>query len=199
MGVLPNIGPEGSSFPLCGTPSLRVAASAEGVPSARRSSGTVLEVEVENVAGRRVGVQSVRLGFVYQNALAEALFGRGAPELGVRELSGGPPLPAELDAGESLSWSAGLDQLAGELERRPLTLAPHSVLADPGGAEEEILRGQRPGRAALAVRNALSAWSRRRPAVVVRDERGALHKAEVRWRPPGGGPPDPPVPRPGRV
>lgn len=104
-----------------------------------------------------------------------------------------------LGAGETVSWTAGLGQLARKFEQRSLTLAPNSVLADPGGTEEEIAHGERPGRLAVAFRNALSAWSARRPAVVVRDARGVLYKAKVRWQPPGGGPSDPRVSRPGRA
>jgi len=192
MRLLPNVGPLDSSFPLFGTPSLRVVARGKGVPTAR--NGAVLTVEVTNLASRPVGVASVHVGYRYTNAFSEALFGRRTPELELRELSGRTPLPATLGVGESVAWTASLQQLAADVQERRLTLGPHSPYLDPRRIEAEILSGDRRGRATVACRNVLSAWSYRRLAIVVRDDRGTLHKAKVRWQPPGGAPPNPLIP-----
>ncbi len=188
MGLLPNLGPLDSSFPLFGTPRLRVVAHGKGVPAARNNA--VLTIEVTNLASRPVGVASIHVGYRYTNALSEAFFGRRAPELELRELSGRTSLPATLGAGESVAWIASLEQLAVEAQERRLTLGPHSPYLDRRQLEAEILSGDRPESVTVAVRNALSARSYRRLAIVVRDDRGTLHKAKVRWQPPGSGPPN---------
>jgi hypothetical protein len=192
MRLLPNLGPLDSSFPLFGTPRLRVVVRGKGVPAARNDA--VLTIEVTNLSSRPVGVASVHVGYMYTNAVSEAVFGRRAPELELRELSGRTPLPATLSVGESVTWTASLEQLAADVQERRLTLGPHSPYLDRRRFEAEILSGDRTRRATVAVRNAVSAWSYRRLALVVRDDRGTLYKAKVRWQPPGGGPPHTRIP-----
>lgn len=115
MRLLPNIGPLDSTFPLFRTPRLRVVARGEGVPIAR--DDTVLEIEATNLAPRPVGVSSIHVGYRYTNALSEAAVGKRAPELPLHELSGGPSFPATLDPGESVVWTANLEQLTAEARR----------------------------------------------------------------------------------
>lgn len=190
MRLLPNIGPLDSSFPLFGAPRLRVVARGEGVPAAE--SDTVLTIEVTNLASRPTEVTSVHVGYMYMNGLSEAVFGTKAPELPLRELSGQASHPATLGPGESVVWTASLEQLAAEARERRLTLGPHSSWLEPNSLEP-LERGVRFGQVGLAVRSYVSLWSHRRLAVVVRDEWGTIYKAKVRWRPPGGEPPYPRV------
>ena len=154
----------------------------------------MLTIEVTNVSSCPVDVSSVWVGYRYTNALSEAVLGKGAPELSLRRFSQRSPLPATLDVGESIVWTASLEQLAAEARERRLTLGPHSSWLEPNSLEAGLERGIRPGRATVAFRNAASAWTHRRLAVVVRDDRGTAYKAKVRWRPPGGAPPDPRAP-----
>lgn len=192
MGLLPNIGPLDSSFPLFVTPRLRVVARGEGVPIAR--SDTVLELEVTNLAPRPVGVSRVHVGYRYTNALSEVAFGRRALELPLRELSGPACVPVTLDPGESAIWTANLEQVAAEARAKNLTAGPSYAWLEPDSLEpipvREVPLGRIVGRIRLAIRNTVLAWTQRRLAVVVRDEEGALYKTKVRWRPPGGTPPD---------
>ncbi len=141
--MLPNIGPLDSSFPLFGTPRLRVVVRGKGVPAARNDA--VLTIEVTNLTSRPVGVASVHIGYRYTNALSEAFFGRRASELELRELSGRTPLPATLGVSESFAWTASLEQLAADVQERRLTLGPHSPYLDRRRLEAEILSGDRPG------------------------------------------------------
>ena len=192
MGLLPNIGPLDSSFPLFGAPRLRVVARGEGVPIAR--SDTVLDLEVTNVSPGPVGVASVRVGYRYTNALSEAVLGKRAPELPLRELSSGPSVPATLQPGETVVWAANLGQVAEEARARGMTHRLHPLFLEPRSVEEELGRDFRLGRAGVALDNTARAWTHRRLAVVVRDEDGAVYKTKVRWLPPGGAPPDLRVP-----
>ena len=189
--MLPNIGPLDSSFPLFGTPRLRIVARGEGLPAAR--ADTVLTIEATNISSRPVGVPGVHVGYRYTNALSEVVLGRRVPELPLRELSGRPSVPATLAPGESVVWAANLEQLAAEARAKNLTLGPHSSWLEPDSLEPVPGRETRFGRVGVAVRNTVRAWTHRRLAVVVRDEEGALYKTKVRWSPPGGAPPDPRV------
>ena len=192
MGLLPNIGPLDSSFPLFGAPRLRVVARGEGVPVAR--SDTVLEIEATNVSPRPVGVSGLRVGYRYTNALSEVALGKRAPELLLRELSGGPSVPATLEPGETVVWTANLGQLAAEARAKNLTPDSHPLLLEPRSLDPGPGKEARFGRVGVAVDNTVRAWTHRSLAVVVRDGEGALYKTEVRWLPPGGVPPGPRVP-----
>jgi hypothetical protein len=192
MGLLPNIGPLDSSFPLFGTPRLRIVARGEGVPIAR--SDAVLEIEATNLAPRSVGVASIHVGYRYTNALSEAALGKRAPELPLRELFRGPSSPATLAPGESVVWTASLGQLAAEARAKILPPDSHQLFLEPASLEPVPGWDSRFGRFGVAIDNTARAWTHRRLAVVVRDEEGALYKTKVRWLPPGGAPPDPRVP-----
>lgn len=192
MGLLPNIGPLDSSFPLFGAPRLRVVARGEGLPIARRD--TVVTIEATSLSPRPVGVTGVRVGYRYTNALSEVALGKRAPELPLRELSGGPSVPATLEPGETVVWTANLGQLAAEARAKNLTPDSHPLFLEPASLEPVPGREARFGRVGVAVDNTVRAWTHRSLAVVVRDGEGALYKTEVRWLPPGGAPPAPRIP-----
>jgi hypothetical protein len=166
------------------------------MPIAR--SDTVLEIEATNVSPGPVGVSGVRVGYRYTNALSEVALGKRAPEVPLRELSGPARVPATLDPGERVIWTANLEQLAAEARAINLTAGPSYAWLEPDSLEpipgREAALGRVVGRIRLAIRNTVLAWTQRRLAVVVRDEEGALYKTQVRWRPPGGTPPDRRVP-----
>lgn len=108
-------------------------ARGEGVPAAE--SDTVLTIEVTNLASRPTEVTSVHVGYMYMNGLSEAVFGTKAPELPLCVLSGQASHPATLGPGESVVWTASLEQLAAEARERRLTLGPHSSWLEPNSLE----------------------------------------------------------------
>lgn len=149
----------------------------------------MLTVETFNVSARPVDVVGISVGYMYVNALSEAVVGRRAPRSVLYRFAGGPALPATLDVGESAIWTAGLGQIADPVREGRFAPGSHSPYLDVSRFEADYERGIRPGRATLAFRRVISTWTSRRVAVVVADGRGTTYKAKVRWRPPGGLPP----------
>jgi hypothetical protein len=183
----PNIGPLDSAFPLFADARLRVVARGRGTPVAR--TGSAITIEVANTAGETVEIVGVCLGYRYTNPVVEALFGKGAPRLPLRELRGAAYPPFALGAGESATLTANLDQFQVLLGDGRTSLGPHSRFLDP--AREDPDRLARRGRAEALLRNLVAGLSHRRLAAVVEDDRGTVHKAKVRWQAPGGMPPNP--------
>lgn len=176
----PNIGVLDTAFPLFGTARLRVVARGWGVPVGEM--GSFLTIDVTNVAREPVEVAGVHAGFRYTNPLAEAVAGKKAPMLPLRELDGGSPPPRVLGVGETVAWTAGLDQLERPLDEGGSRLAPHLRYLDAN--DIDLARWARRSRLAVAVRNAVARWTHRRLAVVVTDGQGSLYKTKVRWQPP---------------
>lgn len=168
------------SFPLHRRPSLDVTVWGKGVPDAAR--GPVLAIKATNVAGAPVEVTGVDASFIYTSLLAEVVFGSKSVKLPLRELTGEAQLPCALQAGESALWTANIHQLTEELEEKQLTLTPHSRFLDANSIDVERWRGY--GLVAVMVRNRVAMQSSRRLAVAIKDGRGGLHKAKVRWQSP---------------
>ena len=179
--------PVGIAFPLHRRPRLKVVAHGRGLPDASRDP--VLTIEVTNAARVPVGITGVYTSFIHTSFFTEVVFGSRTAQLPLHEFDEGPRPPYVLDIDESVTWKANLRQLRGQLEEKQLTLERHSRYLDLSRIDLERWRSR--GRLAIVIRNRIATTSHRRSAVVVLDDKGGLHKAKVRWQPPGSRPPRP--------
>lgn len=173
--------PLGVSFPLYRHSALRVIVRGKGVP--RVEHGPTLEISALNTSGSSVMVSDVSASVIYSAFPTEILLGSRTARLPLRELEG-PPLSCVLAPGESAVWTADLRQRAEETPQP--NLMPHTPFFEMSDTSAE--RWQRYGRAGTMLRNLLVDLTQRQLAVTLRDERGTIYKAKVRWQPPQGGP-----------
>ena len=162
------------------------------------TEGNILTIEVTNASSTPVEVTNVSVGFMYTFLPAEMLLGKRSTTFPLSKLLGDPSPPHLVD-GDSVQWTADLDQVKEQLIREQLRSPrlrrvyaglttrgyPHldRFYTELAEISPEMDDGPH-GRLAIKVNNIVRELTHKRLAVVVLYGQGGLYKAQVRWESP---------------
>lgn len=186
------------SFPLLARPRLTVRVRRRFTPETK---GNILTIEVTNVSSTPVEITNVSVGFMRTFLPAELLLGKKATTFPLDELNGDSSPPYVL-VGDSVKWTANLDQVKEHLIEEQLRSSPrlrrlyaemkarayphfdhfYTELADISPEMDRTPRN----RLAVRVNNAVRELTHKRLAVVVQYGQDGLYKAQTTWEPPQG-------------